>query len=146
MAPATKYGGKIVACQPGITDTAKSKLTTVCTGRTSGVARPASSNDAASYRCQCMAEPRHPNAITPKIRRTKSDFALSRIVARSGTRPTYQNSSETVAYVDTANTSQMSGLRKFGHSVIEFGYGISQYASHGRPVWKIGNMPAHATA
>lgn len=41
MAPATKYGGKIVACQPGITDTAKSKLTTVCTDSTSGVDRPA---------------------------------------------------------------------------------------------------------
>ena len=27
-----------------------------------------------------------------------------------------------------------------------FGYGISQYASHGRPVWKSGKMPAHATA
>ena len=71
---------------------------------------------------------------------------MSRIVARSGRRPTYQNTNDTVAYVETANTSQMSGLRKFGHSVIEFGYGKSQYASHGRPVWKIGNMPAHATA
>jgi hypothetical protein len=37
-----------------------------------------------------------------------------------------QNNSDTVAYVDTANTSQMSGLRKFGHSVIGFGSGSSQ--------------------
>ena len=37
-----------------------------------------------------------------------------------------QKSSETVQYVETANTSQMSGLRKFGHSVIAFGYGNSQ--------------------
>ena len=37
MAPATKYGGKIVACQPGTTPTAKSKLTTVWTESTSGV-------------------------------------------------------------------------------------------------------------
>ncbi len=28
IAPATKYGGKMVVCQPGITDVAKSKLTT----------------------------------------------------------------------------------------------------------------------
>ena len=28
MAPATKYGGKIVVCQPGSCATAKSKLTT----------------------------------------------------------------------------------------------------------------------
>ena len=41
--PATKYGGKIVACQPGRSDTAKSKLTIVCTESTSGVERPASS-------------------------------------------------------------------------------------------------------
>ena len=43
MAPATKYGGKIVACQPGSTDTAKSKLTTEWTDSTSGVEMPASS-------------------------------------------------------------------------------------------------------
>src|SRR5690554_4153898 len=35
MAPATKYGGKIVVCQPGITDMAKSNETTECTERTS---------------------------------------------------------------------------------------------------------------
>ncbi len=29
--------------------------------------------------------------------------------------PTYQNSIETVAYVDTAKTSQTSGLLKFTH-------------------------------
>src|SRR3954453_3323324 len=97
MAPATKYGGKIVACQPGMTDTAKSKLTTGWTERTSGVARPAASSDAVSYRCQCIADPRQPSATTPKMRFTKIDFALSRIVARSGMRPTYQNSNDTVA-------------------------------------------------
>ncbi len=41
IAPATKYGGKIVVCQPGITDVAKSNDTTECTERTSGVERPA---------------------------------------------------------------------------------------------------------
>jgi hypothetical protein len=35
--------------------------------------------------------------------------------------PTYQKRSETVAYVETANTSQMSGLRKFGQMPIVFG-------------------------
>ena len=42
IAPVTKYGGKIVECQPGKTEVAKSKLTIVCTLTTSGVARPAS--------------------------------------------------------------------------------------------------------
>ena len=42
-APATKYGGKIVVCQPGMTDVAKSKDTMVWTESTSGVDRPASS-------------------------------------------------------------------------------------------------------
>ncbi len=45
----------------------------------------------------------------------------SRSVAKSGMRPTYQKSSDTVKYVLTAKTSQMSGLLKFGHSVIWFG-------------------------
>src|SRR6266571_3175419 len=103
MAPATKYGGKIVACQPGSTDTAKSKLTIVCTETT-------------------------------------------RSVAKSGIRPTNQNSNDTVRYVDTAKTSQMSGLRNCGHTPIVFGYGKSQYAaSHGRPVWTSGKIAAQAT-
>src|SRR2546421_139857 len=65
MAPATKYGGKMVECHPGTMATAKSKLTTVCTDTTSGVANPASSKYAVSYRCQCRADPRHPIARTP---------------------------------------------------------------------------------
>src|SRR5262245_45073780 len=80
------------------------------------------------------------------MRFTTSDFALSRIVARSGMRPTYQNTTETVPYVETANTSQMRGLRNCGHRLIEFGYGKSQYPSHGRPVCSTGNIAAHATA
>jgi hypothetical protein len=42
IAPATKYGGKIVVCHPGMSEIAKSKETIVCTERTSGVASPAS--------------------------------------------------------------------------------------------------------
>ena len=53
-------------------------------------------------------------------------FARSRSVARSGTSPTYQNSSETVRYVETAKTSQISGLRNCGQIPIVFGYGSSQ--------------------
>jgi hypothetical protein len=48
MAPATKYGGKIVVCQPGRIEIAKSKLTTVWTETTSGVASPARSRYAVS--------------------------------------------------------------------------------------------------
>ena len=48
MAPATKYGGKIVVCQPGNWATAKSKLTTEWTLSTSGVASAASSRYARS--------------------------------------------------------------------------------------------------
>ena len=35
--------------------------------------------------------------------------------------PRYQNSSETVAYVETAKTSHTSGLRNCGWMVIVFG-------------------------
>src|SRR3954466_7664661 len=41
IAPATKYGGKIVACQPGVSAIAKSNETTECTESTSGVANAA---------------------------------------------------------------------------------------------------------
>ena len=41
MAPATKYGAKIVACQPGTIAIAKSHDTTQCTESTSGVASAA---------------------------------------------------------------------------------------------------------
>src|SRR5205809_1100821 len=40
----------------------------------------------------------------------------------------------------------MRGLLNCGQTFIVFGYGRSQYASHGRPVWNSGKMPAHATA
>src|SRR5581483_2566027 len=86
-------------------------------------------------------------ASMPYTTRPTRDCDRSRSVARSGIRPTNQNSAETVAYVDTANTSQMSGERNWGQMFIVFGYGNSQYAaSHGRPVWISGKMAAHATA
>src|SRR5438067_5804540 len=97
MAPATKYGGKMVECQPGTIAIAKSKLTTVCTETTSGVARPASSRYAVSYRCQCWADPRQPIASIPYMTRPLLDCDRSRSVARSGIKPTYQKSSDTVA-------------------------------------------------
>jgi hypothetical protein len=49
--------------------------------------------------------------------------ARSRSVAKSGTRPVYQNSNDTKRYVLTANTSHSSGERKFGHSPIWLGSG-----------------------
>ena len=42
IAPATKYGGKIVVCQPGTWLVAKSKETTECTESTRGVESAAS--------------------------------------------------------------------------------------------------------
>jgi len=47
----------------------------------------------------------------------------SRSVARSGRRPTNQNISETVPYVETAKTSQMIGLRNCGQIPMVLGYG-----------------------
>src|SRR5260370_3034354 len=41
IAPATKYGAKIVLCQPGFIAIAKSHETPECTDSTSGVANPA---------------------------------------------------------------------------------------------------------
>src|SRR5690349_8813596 len=51
-----------------------------------------------------------------------------------------------MAYVDTAKTSQMSGLRNWGQTPIELGYGRSQKKSHGRPRCRMGYCAAQATA
>src|SRR5665213_1401798 len=85
-------------------------------------------------------------ASVPNIFRAAELPALSRMVAKSGINPVNQNNRDTVAYVDTANTSQISGLRGCGHIHMVLGYGNSQYASHGRPRCRMGNIPAHATA
>src|SRR6516225_1827686 len=85
-------------------------------------------------------------ASMPYTIRPTRECDRSRRVARSGIRPTNQNINDTVAYVETAKTSQMSGLRNCGHTPIVLGYGSSQYASHGRPTWKSGYRPAQATA
>ena len=53
-------------------------------------------------------------------------FARSRIVARSGIKPTYQNRTETVPYTLTAKTSQRRGLLKLGHMPIWLGTGNIQ--------------------
>ena len=58
-APATKYGGKMVVCQPGTIEVAKSKDTIVCTESTNGVAKPANTKDTSSKRCQSYALPLH---------------------------------------------------------------------------------------
>ena len=50
-------------------------------------------------------------------------FYQSLSIARSGIKPTYQNSNETVKYVPTAKTSHNKALLKFGHITIEFGIG-----------------------
>ena len=52
--------------------------------------------------------------------------ARSRTAARSGTRPVYQKSSETVKYVRIAAKSHGSALRNCGQTCIVAGYGISQ--------------------
>ncbi len=48
------------------------------------------------------------------------------MVAKSGTRPTYQKTAEIVAYVETAKTSHTSGLRNCGHTPMLLGYGNIQ--------------------
>src|SRR5512140_3744747 len=71
----------------------------------------------------------------------------SRNVAKSGTSPRYQKTSDTVKYVDTANTSQTRGEMKFTQSECWFGYGRRYAASHGRPRWTSEtNIPAVMTA
>src|SRR5215469_17027096 len=106
----------MVVCQPGMTEVAKSKDTIVCTESTSGVLRPASTSESASCRCQCLVEPDQPKLITPYMNFFHFSLARSRTEARSGIRPEYQKSTDTVKYVEMANTSQSSGELKLGHT------------------------------
>src|SRR5688572_5862082 len=96
IAPATKYGGKIVVCHPGITEVAKSNDTIVCTDNTSGVLSPARTSERLSCLCQCFVLPVHPNDAIPYNNFLSFVLALSLTVARSGNRPEYQNNKETV--------------------------------------------------
>ena len=104
----------MVVCHPGITDVAKSKLTMVCTDSTRGVAKPARTRESDSHRCQCFAEPVQPNDRTLYIF-FLNPTARSRTVAKSGTRPVYQNNRDTVKYVLIANKSHNNGELKLTH-------------------------------
>src|SRR4029078_7030822 len=53
---------------------------------------------------------------------------------------------ETVAYVETANTSHISGLRNCGQRPIVFGYGNIHQSYRARRVASAGYSPADATA
>ena len=98
-APSTKYGGNIVVCHPGITEVAKSILTIECTEKTNGVASPARTRDTSSNLCQCFALP-----LQPKASKVYNCFfiglivllILSLIIAKSGIKPIYQNTVDTV--------------------------------------------------
>src|SRR5476651_1210032 len=90
IAPATKYGGKMVVCHPGSSDVAKSIDTMVCTESTNGVDIPARISDTVSKRCQVFTEPVQPKEHTEYILRRRPS-ARSRIAAISGSKPVYQN-------------------------------------------------------
>ena len=106
----------MVVCQPGITDVAKSNDTIECTENTSGVANPAKTNDTNSNLFQCFARPDQPKESIEYIFFDNGFLARSRIVAKSGISPMYQNTSDTDKYVEIANTSHNKGELKFTHS------------------------------
>src|ERR1700761_1844742 len=94
IAPATKYGGNMVVCHPGSNAVAKSIDTMVCTESTSVVDIPANISDTVSKRCQVLTEPVQPNDNTEYMRR-RMPKARSRIEAKSGNKPVYQNTNDT---------------------------------------------------
>src|SRR5690606_23625946 len=99
---------------PGITDVAKSIDTMVWTESTRGVAIPARIKQTISNLCQVFTDPFHPNDNTEYIL-LLNPIARSRIVAISGNRPTYQNTNDTVKYVEIEKASQTRGELKFTH-------------------------------
>ena len=97
MAPATKYGGKIVVCQPGMMRDGEVEATRRCAPRDQ---RRRQAGEQQVRRLVALPVPRRAapaereHAVDDRGRR--GSCARSRSVARSGIRPTYQNSSETV--------------------------------------------------
>src|SRR6185437_14212659 len=96
IAPATKYGGKIVACQPGLSAIAKSNDTTECTESTSGVANAARKRYARVKCRHSRSELRQPRASCAKIAFRIGFFSRSRRIAMSGINPTYKKVLEIV--------------------------------------------------
>src|SRR5690606_20480203 len=136
----------MVVCQPGMTDVAKSMDTMVCTESTNGVEIPAKINDTISNRCQVFTEPFQPNDIMEYIL-LFNPAARSRTEAISGNRPQYQNTRDTVKYVEIAKASHTSGELKFTHSEPNWlGNGKIQYASQGRPMCATTYVAAQITA
>src|SRR4029078_7887683 len=88
MAPATKYGGKIVVCHPGVSAIAKSKDTTECTDNTSGVEKAARNRYARAKWTPSLSVLRQPSDIIEKICfRIGLIFSRSRSTAMSGIKP-----------------------------------------------------------
>ncbi len=87
IAPTTKYGGKIVECQPGKIDDAKSIATIECTDTTNAAIRPANNQLRVSNRNQSLEEPTQPKLKKPKTAFLIFEVVLSRIVAKSGIIP-----------------------------------------------------------
>src|SRR5687767_4397735 len=95
IAPATKYGGKIVACQPGVSAMAKSNDTTECTDNTSGVLN-AARNRYARVKCRhSRSEFLHPSDSAENIALRTGFFSRSRRTAMSGINPMYRKVLET---------------------------------------------------
>ena len=92
---------------------AKSIDTIVCTERTNGVAKPASTKDTSSNRCQSLARPDQPKLNNEYIFFWNGLTALSLIIAKSGNNPVHQKTKDTDKYVEIANTSQSNGELKF---------------------------------
>src|SRR2546423_15477729 len=88
IAPATKYGGKIVVCQPGVSAIAKSKDTTECTDSTSGVENAARNRYARAKWRHSLSVLRQPSESIEKIRFLIGlMFSRSRSTAMSGLSP-----------------------------------------------------------
>src|SRR4051794_6719967 len=87
IAPATKYGGKIVAGQPGGSAIAESKDTTECRESTRGVAN-AARNRYARVKCRhSRSEFLQPRDSMARIDFRIGFFSRSRRIAMSGIRP-----------------------------------------------------------
>src|SRR3989304_1046769 len=121
IAPATKYGAKIVVCQPGTSDIAKSNDTTECTESTSGVENAARKRYARAKWRHSRSLFRQPNESAERIRFLTGFRSRSRSVAMSGMSPMRGKGAEIVRYLEMANTSQTSGLWNCGQMKRHFG-------------------------
>ena len=134
MAPATKYGGKIVVCQPESRRWRSRIDTTECTERTSGVERPARIEIGHLVVAPVTIAPapaQGKNAVGKLAYLRLGPIAQCGDIRNQARIPKQHRNSEVGADRENVPKQRTS---KFGQMPLEFGTGAMNQAIHTRPM------------